>query len=172
MLELRQYQTDLVAAVEDHDRPLIVLPTGAGKTLVASEIIRRSSGTVLFVAHRRELVHQAVAKLADFDVHAGVILAGHDNTAGRVQVASIQTLWARCFLHSQPRPPANLIFIDEAHHAAAETYRRLIAAYPGAKIIGMTATPCRRDGRGLGDIFSAIVEGPQVAELIDARLPR
>ena len=63
-------------------------------------------------------------------------------------------------------PPANIIFIDEAHHAPAATYRTIVERYPDAQIIGMTATPCRRDGRGLGGIFERLIECPQVSELI------
>jgi superfamily II DNA or RNA helicase len=66
-----------------------------------------------------------------------------------------------------PMPPADLIVIDEAHHAPAMTYQRIIEAYPEAKILGLTATPCRGDGRGLGGMFTKIVEAPQVAQLIE-----
>jgi superfamily II DNA or RNA helicase len=64
-------------------------------------------------------------------------------------------------------PPADLLWIDEAHHCPAETYRKIIEAYPDAVLLGTTATPCRGDGRGLGGIFEVIVETPQVAELIN-----
>jgi superfamily II DNA or RNA helicase len=84
----------------------------------------------------------------------------------RVQIASIQTLSARCFRQGADLPPADIVFIDEAHHAAAKTYKQIIESYPNAKLIGMTATPCRRDGRGLGSAFSALIEGPQVEHLI------
>jgi DNA repair protein RadD len=63
-------------------------------------------------------------------------------------------------------PHADIVFIDEAHHVPARTYRHIIDSYPDAQIIGLTATPCRRDGRGLGSVFDELVEGPQVAELI------
>ena len=66
-------------------------------------------------------------------------------------------------------PPADILVIDEAHHARAETYQAVIDAYPGAIVIGLTATPCRRDGRGLGNIFDALVEAPQVAALIEQK---
>jgi superfamily II DNA or RNA helicase len=63
-------------------------------------------------------------------------------------------------------PLAKVLIIDEAHHCPARSYRKIIDAYPGAILIGLTATPCRGDGRGLGGIFEAIIETPQVAELI------
>jgi len=84
-----------------------------------------------------------------------------------VQVCSIQTLHARTVLHKRIQPPAaDLIIIDEAHRSRAKTYRALIEAYPGIPIIGMTATPCRGDGRGLGDIFDVLIETATTAELI------
>jgi DNA repair protein RadD len=64
-------------------------------------------------------------------------------------------------------PPAELLVIDECHHAPARTYRKIVDAYPNATLLGLTATPCRGDGRGLGGIFDEIVECPQVADLIE-----
>ena len=64
-------------------------------------------------------------------------------------------------------PSAELLLIDECHHCPATTYRKIIDAYPDAVLLGLTATPCRGDGRGLGSIFEVIIECPQVAELIE-----
>src|SRR6516225_9028793 len=84
-----------------------------------------------------------------------------------VQIASVQTLHARHMRTDKlPLPAANLIIIDECHHVAARTWRQILEAYPNARRLGLTATPCRSDGRGLGNFFNTIVEGPQVAELI------
>src|ERR1700730_15037006 len=98
-----------------------------------------------------------------------MILAGIDpRPLERVQVASISTLWVRAFRCStMQRPDADLIVIDECHHATARTYRKIIEAYPRARVLGLTATPCRGDGRGLGGIFETMIECPQVAELIE-----
>ena len=169
MIDLRDYQRDIVDRARRVRRPCIVMPTGSGKTLVASEIIRSAPDRhVLFLAHRRELIRQAAEKLGEFGVNAGVILAGEPtNAMCGVQVASVQTLWSRSFRSkSLELPPAEIVFIDEAHHVRARTYKAIIEKYPDAKIIGLTATPCRRDGRGLGNVFDALVEGPQVPELI------
>src|SRR5262249_52618822 len=87
------------------------------------------------------------------------------NQMARVQVASVQTLWSRMRGGKEP-PHADIVFVDEAHHVPARTYRSIIEKYPDAQIIGLTATPCRRDGRGLGNVFEEMVEGPQVADLI------
>src|SRR6478736_2222037 len=170
MTDLHPYQAAVIAeiAAAKERRLLLVAPTGSGKTFIATTIIRNAINKhVLFLAHRRELIKQARKHLAKFGVHAGVILAGEPTNRMRgVQVASIQTLHARCIRHGQDLPPANIIFIDEAHHAPATTYRTIVARYPDAQIIGMTATPCRRDGRGLGGIFERLIECPQVSELI------
>jgi superfamily II DNA or RNA helicase len=167
MITLHDFQKDLAARAMVIRRPLVVLPTGAGKTVIAGEIIRQAVDKhVLFIAHRRELIHQGHGKLAAFDVDAGIILAGEPMrlTQG-VQVASVQTLWSHK-RRGKEIPHAEILFVDEAHHVPARTYQHIIAACPDAQIIGLTATPCRRDGRGLGSVFDEIVEGPQIADLI------
>ena len=168
VFELRQYQTEAVHQIEGHRRPLLVAPTGSGKTVIAAEVINRAPNShVLFFAHRRELVTQARSKLKEVGIQAGTILAGEPvNMMARVQVASVQTLTARCIRGEQDLPPAQMVIVDEAHHCPANTYRELLGRYPEAQIVGMTATPCRRDGRGLGSLFDALVECPQIPELI------
>ena len=178
--ELRPYQKDIVDRVAaeiaaGRRKPLIPLPTGAGKTVIAAAIIAKAAAAgrrVLVIAHRREIVAQTVAKLYAAGVDAGIIQAGFPPRPGQpVQVASIQTLHARAIRGSaMEMPPADILVIDEAHHARAETYQAVIDAYPGAIVIGLTATPCRRDGLGLGNIFDALVECPQVAALVEQGL--
>jgi DNA repair protein RadD len=89
----------------------------------------------------------------------------------RCIVASVQTLYARAFRSKRiDRPPADVIFVDEAHHARARTYLEIRKAYPKAKLIGLTATPARGDGRGLGgDLFSDLVRVPTYAWLIERK---
>ncbi len=166
---LRSYQHESVARIIAAIDPLVVAPTGSGKTIIASEVIRRAENKfVLVIAHRRELIHQMRDKLADFGIAAGVILAGEPmNQMARVQVASVQTLWSRYMRGNTDLPPADLVVVDEAHHVRARTYRKIVESYPNAKIIGLTATPCRRDGRGLGGTFKTMLETPQVEELIE-----
>ena len=149
-------------------------PTGSGKTIIASEVIKRAAAArknVLFVAHRNELLTQARDKLKTFGIDAGIIKAGRDKDArpqAAVQVAGIQTLHARAVrAKSMELPPADVVFIDEAHHVRARTYQTIVDAYPNAIIIGLTATPCRGDGRGLGNVFEAMIECPQIGELIN-----
>ena len=98
------------------------------------------------------------------------LLPGHPmRLAAPVQVASIAALHARAVRSCKiEMPPADLVVVDEAHHAPAKTYRRILEEYSSADLIGLTATPCRGDGRGLGDAFGTILECPQVAELVAA----
>lgn len=169
---LRPYQTraidDLRAAYASGKRaPCLVLPTGGGKTLIASEIIRSALGRgrrVLFLAHRRELIEQTVAKLERFGVtDVRMIQAARD--VGRpdapVTVASVQTLTN--WLDRMPR--ADLAVFDEAHHVVAKTWASIAATYTDAHLLGLTATPERSDGRPLGDVFDALVVGSTVKEL-------
>jgi superfamily II DNA or RNA helicase len=149
-----------------------VAPTGSGKTVIAGEIIRekaRARRPVLLLAHRREIIGQTSQKLYDINVPHGIIMAG---TSPRpmeyVQVAAIQTLHRRAIHgNGMELPPADLLVIDEAHHCPANTYTEIIKRYPEAILLGLTATPCRGDGRGLGGIFETIIECPQVAPLIE-----
>jgi DNA repair protein RadD len=171
MIELRPYQTEVVNQINGapERRLMLVAPTGSGKTVIAADVIHGAEDLhVLFLAHRRELIRQTQTHLAQFDAHAGIILAGEPrNNMRRVQVASIQTLHSRCIRHGQDLPPAGLVFVDESHHAPAQSYRAIIERFPEARIVGMTATPIRRDGYGLGSIFERMIECPQVPELIE-----
>ena len=174
---LRPYQTDVVADMEQaiaagERRILLVAPTGSGKMIIGGEIISRFTERyrpVLVLAHRLEIITQTSTKLYARGIRHGIIKAGFSpRPMERVQVAAVQTLWVRAMRsESMPLPPADLLIVDECHHATAMTWRKLIAAYPDAVLIGLTATPCRGDGRGLGGIFNIMIECPQVAELIE-----
>jgi DNA repair protein RadD len=178
MSTLRPYQNEAVFDFErelerGYRRILLVAPTASGKTVIGAEIINKYASQrrgVLVLAHRREIVGQTSTKLHDRDVHHGIIQSGLDDRLRPmepVQVASVQTLWSRAMRSDAMRlPPADLLVIDECHHAPATTYRKIIESYPHAVLLGLTATPCRGDGRGLGGIFETIIECPQVAELI------
>lgn len=173
---LRPFQIKAVDDVEaaiasGKRRLLLVAPTGAGKTVMLAELVRRTvgrGGQALVLAHRRELVGQASRKLHAVGLDHGIIAPEFPARPGEaVQVASIATLHARAVRSTLLQlPPADLLVVDEAHHSTATTWRRLIEAYPDAAVIGPTATPCRTDGRGLGGLFCGIVECPPVAALI------
>lgn len=176
MPELRPYQARVIeecreAFASGARRLLLVAPTGAGKTVLASNLIEGALGKdrrALFLVHRRELLNQASRKLYDTGIDAGIIAAGFEPRPGQqVQVASISTLHSRAMrTRRMDLPEANLVVVDEAHHATAKSWADILAAYPEAAVIGLSATPCRADGRGLGDIFQRLVCCPDVSELV------
>jgi DNA repair protein RadD len=176
--DLRPYQRDFkeeffrAVTVGCIRRILGVAPTGGGKTVMFADIIRTYVGqrkTVLVLAHTREIIGQTSKKLSSLDVVHGIIMAGtQPRPFENVQVAAIQTLHRRAIGSDKMQlPPADLLVIDEAHHCPAATYRKIIDAFPNAVVLGLTATPCRGDGRGLGGIFELIIECPQVPQLIE-----
>jgi DNA repair protein RadD len=171
---LRDYQKQAIKDIRHYfshgkKRILLVAPTGSGKTVIASSMLdqAKDKGNFgLFVAHRRELVMQCSKKLADFDIKHGVIMASKTpNHYADVQVASIQTFTSRVDRDDFIKPNASLIIIDEAHRSTSSSFKKLIAEYPDAWVIGLTATPCRTDGKGLGNIYQELVECGNIKEL-------
>jgi superfamily II DNA or RNA helicase len=170
---LRHYQ--LAAAHEIQTRILqgarrilVVAPTGSGKTVLFAHLTTQARARglrVLIVAHRRELIHQACAKVLSYgldEADVGVVMASDPRRrpAAGVQVASVDTLRYRT------RPRADLVIIDECHRATAKSYRELSDAYPAAVHLGFTATPYRSDGRGLGEVYDEIVVAASIGSLI------
>jgi DNA repair protein RadD len=151
--------------------PLLVSPTASGKTVTSGYIIEQTykkGNSVWFLVHRQELSRQTSDHLELLGLPHGLVASGHSMTGDLIQIASVQTLVRR--IDQIKRPPA-LIIIDEAHHANAETWRKIIEAWPKAFLLGLTATPIRLDGTGLGvengGYFDIMVNGPSVRELID-----
>ena len=158
-MELRKYQEFAIQNVKEQyargcKKVLLVAPTGSGKTVIASRMIEKAeqkNKASLFVAHRRELVKQCSTKLHQFGINAGVIMAGitgvwHYDT----QIASIQTFISRKDDDDFYKPKADLLIIDEAHRSTSKSFRKLLAEYPDAYVVGLTATPLRNDSSGLG----------------------
>lgn len=169
-IELRDYQQDAVVKVRDAfgrvRRVLLVKPTGAGKTIVFAYIaegVQRKGKRVGIFAHRRELLRQISKALDLFNVpHAMLTADSRGMPRAPVLVGSIFTFKNR-LKHSVP---FDLLIFDEAHHAAlGTTYGQVISSFPDARVLGVTATPLRLDGQGLGDSFDEMVIGPTVAEL-------
>lgn len=171
-VQLRDYQkNEMVDPVRERlrsgvSRIVVQGPTGCGKRYIfnfmATEAARRGK-RVMIVVHRHELLQQASRGLDEVAAPHGIIASGCTMTNDLIQVASIGTLVRRL----QKLPEPDLLIFDEAHHATAGTWRKVIDAWPNAKMIGLTATPCRLDGQGLDDIFEDLVIGPSVRELID-----
>ena len=170
-MELRPYQNQLANDIRGAfgsgaNRPLAVSPTGSGKTVlfsyITSQVLKRGS-RVIIVAHRREILDQISATLKCVGVPHGFIQAGKSTSTQPAMIASIQTLARR--LDTIPAP--DLVIIDEAHHSVSKSYVQMFAAWPTAKFIGVTATPERLDGKGLGTMFDRMVMGPSVQWLID-----
>ena len=170
---LRGYQAQAVeelrAAVRAHRSAVYVLPTGGGKTVVAAEVARRGEARgkrTLLLVHRRELVKQAVATLSEAcpDVEVGVEAAGWPSwPSAPLQVGMVQSVARRAW---DVRP--DIVIVDEAHHARAATWEGVLGRWPRAARIGLTATPERRDGLGLGEHFAAMVVGPSIPALTAA----
>jgi DNA repair protein RadD len=171
MIQLRDYQTGIITDTREAYRsgrksPLIVSPTGSGKTVMFAFIAHGTSikgKSVLILVHRAELVTQTCRTLNGFGVGHGVIQAGRTpDLTHHVQVASVQTLARRLGIFKP-----DLIIIDEAHHGTAGSWRKVIDANPQARILGVTATPERLDGRGLSETFDALIRGPEVRDLVN-----
>jgi len=139
-MPLRPYQIDIInkcrqAFLKGYKRPLIVLPCGGGKTHCFAFMAHQHKGKTWFLVHRKELLDQAKNIVGESDnIYVGMV--------------------------SKPGPfePTMIIF-DEAHHATAKTWQKIINTHPNAYIIGLTATPCRLDGSPLGQIFDCLIEG-------------
>jgi DNA repair protein RadD len=177
MSDMRDYQVAAVAGLRQslaagHKRPILQLATGSGKTRIAAEICKGASGKgkrVLFLAPRRELIHQAVKAFQGQGLDAGMIMAGErQSILLNLQVASFDTLHARAIRSDRMKmPPADLVLVDEAHLSTAATRLDILNHYHDSIVIGLTATPARGDGKGLGAFYDDIVTGPTIAELVD-----
>jgi DNA repair protein RadD len=172
IVELREYQHRGVGEIRTafaagRRRVLYQAPTGSGKTILFLFVVMNAVARgrrVLIVVHRQELIDQVTVALAGAGVWFGVIAAGFpERPLAPVQVASINTLAHRLHRFSDA---FDLVVIDECHHAVAPSWRRVLTAMKRAKFLGVTATPARMDGRGLGSIFDYLVMGPDVRELI------
>jgi len=171
MIKLRDYQEKAIEDIRKEFRAgnrkvLLGLPTGGGKTCIATFMISEAAKKGLrcvFTCHRRELVDQTAKMFHENNIDFGIVAAGSKTIPGKlVQIALIQTLTRR--LHTIPQP--NLLIIDEAHHAISKTWKRVHDTYPESWCVGLSGSPARLDGRGLGDIFDVIVQGPDTQKLI------
>lgn len=175
MMQLRPYQTEAIEAARERLRSeratLVVLPTGAGKTVVFSEIARlaiEKGGRVLVLAHRTELLDQATAKLQSVapDLTVEREQAASMAVLAPIVVASVQTLHRPKRLARWKPDDFALVIVDEAHHAAAQSYQRILDHFSGAKVLGFTATPDRSDGVALKGTFQSIAYTRSMLDLV------
>ncbi len=185
-MQLRPYQREAIAAVVEARRRgvrrmVLALPTGSGKTVIFSELIRQARHPVLVLAHRDELVAQARAKIEDalrrnagdrrsVAVERGASRASRD---AEVVVASIRSLHEGRIGKALAGRDIRLVIYDECHHAVAESNYKVLeqigvfaADWPGT-LVGFTATTRRADGRGLGEVFEEIVYERSLRQMID-----
>ena len=170
MIQLRDYQEDALNGLRHHmskaggghRRLILQALTGLGKTVCASAMIHgaaQQGKVTLFVAHRRELIYQASDKLTRVGVRHGLIIPGEKpGNEELVYVGTVQSFTARMKRGSFDPENVHLIIVDEAHRTASKSYVDMLEAYPNARVIGLTATPTRSDGKGLGDIYTAMVQ--------------
>jgi superfamily II DNA or RNA helicase len=164
----------LAAAVRGVQRPLLVLPTGTGKTIVFALLVQRRPGRSLILAHRDELIQQAVEKLrlVDPTMPLGVVQATRDEHTAPTVVASVQTLSRRTRL-TRPVPDFQTIVIGEVHHAPTPTYWRILDysrawRANGPLVVGVAATPEHGDRQSLRQVFEHIVFQKTLLEMMQA----
>jgi len=171
-MKLRDYQQQAIAGLREafkqkHQRVLLVAPTGAGKTVMFSYLthqLTERGNRVLLLAHRDFLLDQISETLSRFDIPHGFIASRRQlQLCHLAQVAGVHTVKTRT---SRIAWKPDWIICDEAHHATAGSWNKILEAYPDAKVIGVTATPERLDGTGLESVFDEMVVGPTVASLM------
>lgn len=172
MIQLRPYQTNMVDRIRNgmrrHKWQLLQFPTGAGKTFTAGYMInaaKNKGNTCYFIVPRRELLKQTAESYESVGIDFGYIAAGYKpNPFAKVQLCTSGSLARR--LDTAPKP--NLVFVDETHHGSGQLGSIIEwGKSNGAWGIGLSATPSRTDGTGLGMWYDHMEEGPSVRELID-----
>ena len=167
-IELFDYQEDMKSRIEKalclHRSVMAQMPTGTGKTYLLTAVIdsfmrANSKAKVWIVAHRRELVSQIDETVRKFHSYSSAT----SSLLSSVKAMSIQWLMRH---YDEIEEEPGLIVIDEAHHALAKTYKEMWERFPKAKFLGLTATPCRLNGKGFTDLFDVLVQSWGVPEFI------
>ena len=167
-IELFDYQEDMKSRIEKalclHRSVMAQMPTGTGKTYLLTAVIdsfvrANSKAKVWIVAHRRELVSQIDETVRKFHSYSSAT----SSLLSSVKAMSIQWLMKH---YDEIEEEPGMIVIDEAHHALAKTYKEMWERFPNAKFLGLTATPCRLNGKGFTDLFDVLVQSWGVPEFI------
>ncbi|MAZ17942.1 MAG: hypothetical protein CL535_16630 [Ahrensia sp.] len=167
-MKLRPYQTaaieSAIQALTIHGSAVMQMPTGAGKTRTATEIVKQHKKPVWFICHRQEIERQAAKAFTAAGIDFGIVSPrGKPEYDKPVQIVSVATLTRR--INDLPLP--SLAIWDECHHVAAKSWSAIREQLNGAQNLGLTATPERFDGKGLSEWFGELVVGPSTRELID-----
>lgn len=173
MIDLRQYQRDLIGAARRslsvNKSVLIQAATGAGKTALASAMVKGSyekGSRTFFTVHRKDLIKQTSTAFEEFNIPHGFIASGYGyNPYQTINICSIDTLKNRIDVIQPPK----VAFIDECHLANSAGWSKVIRwmLNSGTYVVGLSATPWRLDGSGLGEHFHDMVSGPSMQWLID-----
>ena len=168
-IKLFDYQEDMKERIEKalrlHRSVMAQMPTGTGKTYLLTAVIdsfvsNNPKEKVWIVAHRRELVSQIDETVRKFHSYSA------SNTSSLLSsVKAMSILWLMRHYDEIEEEPG-MIVIDEAHHALAKTYKEMWERFPNAKFLGLTATPCRLNGKGFTDLFDVLVQSWSVPEFI------
>ena len=168
-IKLFDYQEDMKERIEKalrlHRSVMAQMPTGTGKTYLLTAVIdsfvsNNSMEKVWIVAHRRELVSQIDETVRKFHSYSA---SNTSTLLSSVKAMSIQWLMRH---YDEIEEEPGMIVIDEAHHALAKTYKEMWERFPKAKFLGLTATPCRLNGKGFTDLFDVLVQSWDVPEFI------
>ena len=168
-IKLFDYQEDMKERIEKalrlHRSVMAQMPTGTGKTYLLTAVIdsfvsNNPMEKVWIVAHRRELVSQIDETVRKFHSYSA---SNTSSLLSSVKAVSIQWL-SKHYDEIEEEP--GMIVIDEAHHALAKTYKEMWERFPNAKFLGLTATPCRLNGKGFTDLFDVLVQSWSVPEFI------
>lgn len=155
MIRLRPYQEEAVKAINEKwgewDHELLVLPTGCGKTVVFNKIAHDRTDNVLILAHRDELIEQARDKYFNMYGDTPGKIKAKESDIRRVTVGSVQTMARRDYSGQ-----FSTIIVDEAHHTISPSYQNVLGQFPGAKVLGVTATPDRGDKKSLARFYDGI----------------
>ena len=168
-IKLFDYQEDMKERIEKalrlHRSVMAQMPTGTGKTYLLTAVIdsfvsNNPMEKVWIVAHRRELVSQIDETVRKFHSYSA---SNTSSLLSSVKAMSIQWLMRH---YDEIEEEPGMIVIDEAHHALAKTYKEMWERFPKAKFLGLTATPCRLNGKGFTDLFDVLVQSWDVPEFI------
>lgn len=171
-IQLRPYQQEAVNKIRESLRngkrhPLLVLPTGGGKTAIASELIRLSYNkqkSSIFICHRQELLTQTYNTYLKNGITPSLIASGiKPDYNNPMQIALINTLSRRLDVVNKP----DLIFLDECQHQRSSTWEMVCNYFPDSIVVGLSATPCRLDGKPLGKFFDDMIETVSTKWLIE-----